>query len=122
MSKKIITNNVLVNNKYSNHYEVEYLDIDYIGILKKTRDYIHTGHKLLTHPLSGSIKPNETPYKSIMISKEKLQLDMDSLMIIEESIKTANKFINKIGKVNSNNRIDEDFQIVDLSLIDGCFK
>ncbi|MBS4536598.1 GrdX family protein [Clostridium sp. D2Q-14] len=120
--KKIITNNILVNNKYSKYYEVEYFDIDYIEVLKKVRDCIHMGHKLLSHPLSGSVKPNETPYKSVIISKEKEELDINSLMVIEESIQTADKFINKIGRVNFKDKVDEDFQIVDLSLIDGCFK
>lgn len=122
MSKIIITNNPLVLDKYSSKCEVQYFNISYLDVLKNVRDYIHIGHTLLTHPLSGSIKPNETPYKSIIITKEKEKLDMKSLMTIEESIQTADKFINKIGKIEFSNKADEDFQVADLSLIDGCFK
>ncbi|MBS4537784.1 GrdX family protein [Clostridium sp. D2Q-11] len=122
MAKIILTNNPLVDKKYSKYYEVKYFDVEYLEVLQKARDHIHIGHKLLTHPLSGSIKPNETPYKSIIISKEKEKLDMESLMIIEESIQTADKFINKIGKTSFIDKAKEDFQVVDLSLIDGCFK
>ncbi len=55
------------------------------------RDKVHEGHELATHPLSGSVKPNETPYKTIMISEKKGVLDFNSLKIIEDSIATAKK-------------------------------
>lgn len=122
MKQYVITNNSLVHKKYMREYEVEYLDITYMDILKYVRDKVHSGHKLLTHPLSGSIKPNETPYKSVIISKEVESLDMDSLMIIEESISTADKFINKIGVRKFDNKSLEDFKVIDLSLIDGCIR
>ena len=43
-----------------------------------------------------SIKPNETPYRTICISKEKLsKVDLQSLYIIEESYyATTEKFLN----------------------------
>ncbi len=63
----------------------------YLDVLKYVRDRIHEGHKLLTHPLSGSVKPNETVYKTIMISDKQEVLDFDSLKLIEESIATAKK-------------------------------
>lgn len=64
----IITNNPLVRDKYSD-IEVEYYDISYQEVLQLVKNKIALGHKILTHPLSGSVKPKETPYKSIMISK-----------------------------------------------------
>ena len=64
----IITNNPLVRDKYSDK-EVEYYDISYQDVLQLVKNKIALGHKILTHPLSGSVKPKETPYKSIMISK-----------------------------------------------------
>ena len=67
MKSKVITNNPLVKERLSNKIDVEYYDVEYISLLIKVRDKIHIGHKLLSHPLSGSIKPNETPYKSVII-------------------------------------------------------
>ena len=66
----IITNNSMVRDELSANYQVEYEDISYEDVLRKVRDRVYAGHKLLTHPLSGSVKPNETPYKSVMISTE----------------------------------------------------
>ncbi len=117
MSKILITNNPLVNEKFSNGYEVEFYDIEYIKILEKVRDRVHLGHKLLSHPLSGSLKPNETPYKTIIISKNKDKLDTDSVLIIESSIETANKFIKDRATPNWNLKALVDFQAVDFSLI-----
>ena len=66
----IITNNPLVKEKYVDK-EVEFYDKKYQEILQIVKNKIALGHKMLTHPLSGSVKPKETPYKSIMISKDK---------------------------------------------------
>lgn len=119
MSKLIVTNNPLIKEKFESLYEVEYYDKDYIGILEIIRDKIHLGHKLLSHPLAGSIKPNETPYRTIIISKNKQQLDMDSLSIIESSINTARKFMKNRPVPQWNEVAHFDFQTVDLSLIEN---
>jgi len=57
----IITNNEWVHNKYRQLYDIIYIEGSYRDVLVKTRDKLHEGHELLTHPLSSSIKPNETP-------------------------------------------------------------
>ncbi len=123
MTGILITNNRYIWDKYKEHMEVLYdEDIDYMGILELVRDKIHKGHILLTHPLSGSIKPNETPYKTIMISKEIGELDMDSLNIIEESIYTARKFLKNRPTPNWTERVLDDFRTIDLSLVDNIMR
>lgn len=67
-------------------------DKTYLHILQIARDYIHQGHSLITHPLSGSIKPNETPYKTILISHTANGLDLASLEIIENSLAAYHHF------------------------------
>ena len=62
---KIVTNNPLVKETLENEYHIEFVECSYEEILRKVRNYIYEGYELLTHPLSGSVKPNETPYKSI---------------------------------------------------------
>lgn len=120
MSSIIITNNPYVNEKYKDRFEMNYKeDLNYLQILDFLRDRIHEGHKLLTHPLSGSIKPNETPYKTIMISKEKGSLDSDGLMIVEESIATAKKFMTNKPTPDWVERVLDDFRVIDLSLIEN---
>jgi hypothetical protein len=116
--KIIITNNPMVRDKLSGQ-NVEFHDTNYLGILKAVRDRIHLGHGLLTHPLSGSVKPGETPYKTVIITGEKGNLDENALSIIEESIQTCVKLTLKVNKRNLNEAILVDFQLIDYSLIFG---
>lgn len=116
----IVTNNKLLFDKYKDSLEVDYIeDMNYLGMLCYVRDRIHEGHKLLTHPLSGSIKPNETPYKSIIISKIKQDLDEEGLIIIEESILTTKKFLGNKTTPNWTDRVLNDFMVIDLSLMEN---
>lgn len=120
MDKIIVTNNKLVNEKYKDRLNVEFLpDKDYLGLLNYIRDRIHEGHKLLTHPLSGSIKPNETPFKTIIISKDKYGLDQDGVVILEESILTAKKFQSNKATPLWTEKVLFDFATIDLSLIEN---
>ena len=113
----IITNNPLVKEKYVDK-EVEFYDKKYQEILQIVKNKIAEGHKILTHPLSGSVKPKETPYKSIMITKEKKELDLSSLEIIENAIATCEKFKERSEKWTP--KVLEDFRLVDFTLIDSA--
>lgn len=119
MKSILITNNELIYEKYKDSMEIIYDEnFLYLDILKIVRDKIHLGHKLLTHPLSGSVKPNETPYKTIIISEEKHNLDSSGLSIIEESILATKKFLNDRKTPAWSEKILDDFKIIDLSLIE----
>ena len=86
---------------------------------EKVRDKIHLGHTLLSHPLSGSVKPNETPYKSVMVSVNKGQFDMNGLEIIELALQSCKKFQFRSDKYAPH--VYEDFKIIDCTLIEsGC--
>ncbi|MDO5707554.1 MAG: GrdX family protein [Andreesenia angusta] len=122
MGIKIITNNSKVRDMFSENYNLEYLDTDYIGVLKKIRDMVHLGFKLYTHPLSGSIKPNETPYKSVIVSDTCKGLDFESLEIIESSIRVAEKFLKDRATPNWLDKAKEDFKEIDYSIIDDALK
>ncbi len=120
----IITNNSMVVEKIKTAEHIK-ADIEFIydeqcsflEVLQKVRDYIHMGHILLTHPLSGSIKPYETPFKSVAISKSRDVLDMKSLEIIEQAIQTANKFLLDYKQRNLSQKVYDDFKLIDYSLI-----
>ena len=113
--KILITNNPMAAKKDFKEVEKIFLENEkLLNVLYLTRDKIHEGHKLLTHPLSGSIKPNQTPYKSIMITKDKGGLDFESLKLIEDSITVANGLENSAA---SEKLFLEDFQLIDLNLI-----
>ena len=54
----IVTNNPMVMEKHGSTRNVIYKNLSYEGVLREVRDRIHEGHSMLTHPLSGSVKPN----------------------------------------------------------------
>lgn len=113
----VITNNPLVFEKLKDGHEVIYREISYEEILKDVRDRIHDGHRLLTHPLSGSVKPNETPYKSILITKGKEKMDDWSVQIIESAIQACRKFEFKSDKYGAG--VYKDFQMIDWTLLES---
>ena len=113
----IITNNPLVRAKLAGQ-NLEFCDTDCLGVFKAARNKIHSGHALVTHPLSGSVKPGETPYKTIIVTGGKGGLDGKSLSLIEEGIQTCVKLTTNVKKEWSET-ILADFQLIDYSLIFG---
>lgn len=114
----IITNNPLINEKFNKSNPVILLNGGYIDVLYNARDKIHKGSKLLTHPLMGSLKPNETPFRTIILDNVIGNLDMDSLFLIENSIATSKKF--PIGEEVLKEEVLQDFRILDLKLIESA--
>jgi len=114
----IITNNTLVQQNLSNKFSTNFINGTAVDVLIKVRDYVHNNHKLLTHPLISSIKPNEMPFRTIIISKHRdNNIDMESLELIENSINTTNKFMKDFGIPNWNESILKDFQLIDFDII-----
>lgn len=114
----IITNNEKVFEYYSNKFSVEFIEGDVLEVYCKVRDYVHKNHKLLTHPLMSSVKPNETPVRTVVMSYNFYKnLDIDSLNIIEDSISTYKKFLRDFKIPNWNENVIEDFKVIDMDLI-----
>lgn len=99
--------------------EIVYLaEGTYLDVLEKTRDYVHRGYRLLTHPLCGSVKPNQTPYRSVLLEEESTREEnFRSVELIEDSIEAANKFMRNRSTPRWNERTREDFKTVDLSFL-----
>lgn len=115
----IITNNEWVFDKYKDKYNTLFIEGGFKDVLVKTRDKVHEGYELLTHPLASSIKPNETPYKSVIISDEKGNLNLDSVYIIENSIMSFDNFnLNKIKNITE--KMKEDFKLIDLTVLESA--
>ncbi|MEG0128078.1 MAG: GrdX family protein [Clostridium sp.] len=115
----LITNNPKAYDRLQDEIEnIEFVEGGLLDVMIVVRDYIHKGYKLLTHPLMGSIKPNETPYKSVAISlKPQAAADMDSVMLIENSIETATRLIRNKTPREWPESILEDFSLIDYDLI-----
>ena len=114
----IITNNPMVKERLGEQYNVDFEELSYEGTLRKVRDLVHEGYQLLSHPLSGSVKPNETPYKSIMVSAKKRDIDLQSMDIIQNAIMACGKFQFKSDKYKP--EVYEDFQVIDFTLISSA--
>ena len=113
----VITNNPLVRSRLDDIHEVIYLELSYEELLKVVRDRIYEGHRLLTHPLSGSVKPKETPYKSVLISERKEKVDGESVRLIENAILVCQKFQDKSKYYKE--EVYKDFQLVDWTLLES---
>lgn len=118
----ILTNNSLAAEEFSATHDVRYIDGKLIDVLIAARDLINEGAVLLSHPLYGSVKPNETPFRSILLQQGKPQTaghpavpDTDSVRLIGNAVSAFEKFIDK--KEVTDPRLREDFQVVDLSLL-----
>lgn len=114
----IVTNNTLVKEKFGNDYQVEYEELSFEDTLRKVRDMVYRGYRMLTHPLSGSVKPNETPYKSVMLTVKPEGLDMQSMKLIENAIQACGKFQQKSDKYAP--EVYDDFRLIDCTLIESA--
>lgn len=123
---KLLTNNPLVANsqEFPSNVEVEFIDTDYLGVLQAVYKAVIDGkYCLLTHPLSSSLKPNETYYKSILLQDRNSQyIDMESLEMIESSIASTEKFLKSKKTPDWPDHVLSEFQTIDYSIIQGAFE
>ena len=115
--KRIVTNNPLANDWWqkseSAYLKVTFVEGDLTALLTEARNLIHAGWKLLNHPLSSSIKPNESPFKTLVLVKTTTGLDLESLAAIEASYGA----VRKLGSFPGGNpRVLADLQLIDLDL------
>ena len=119
----IITNNPkIVESISGKNIDISYFEkADFMEILYKARDFIHLGYKLLTHPIVSSIKPYETPYKTIVLAYNNGEIDLESIELIENSIELSKNFLDKPRR-KLTETIDEDFRLIDYELINGSIE
>lgn len=112
----VLTNNPMARSKYSSI--VEYCDGTVEDIFTAVRDAVHMGAILISHPLAGSLKPNENPYKTVVLSTRKGSLDDYSLTLIEGAIAVLRKMPPKNRTYPP--QVHEDFMVIDLDLLDSA--
>ncbi|RQD68428.1 MAG: GrdX protein [Tindallia sp. MSAO_Bac2] len=118
----VITNNPMVKNHLEkNHNNLLWVEGSYEDVLLEVRNKVHLGHHIISHPLAGSIKPYETPYRTVVISDKAEALHMQSLETLEQVFALLNSFKGKDGKLHSLRTYREDdlpdLQLIDLDLI-----
>lgn len=117
MKNLLVTNNPLVKKEFLD-FNILYLENkSYLELLVNVRDYVHRGYVLLTHPLTSSIKPNETPFKSVLIQEGDGEINFSSLELIENALSLLKSFKENIYIDQYSQKIIEDFQLIDYSVI-----
>ena len=115
----IITNNDRVYEKYKKEMQVILLD-SYEDVLIKARDMAYNRHILLTHPQASSLKPNQTPYRSVVVYPKGEEDNMKDIMLIEKCIETYRQW-QEIAPTPKNyaEKVANDFKTIDLSGIEN---
>jgi len=112
----IITNNSKIEKEFSN---IILVDGDFKDVLKKTRDMVHIGYKMISYPLAASIRMMYSPTRSILISANPQEVDEISMEIIDDSIQ---KYDITMGQRNVDVRNRKDYEIIDYDLIISAIK
>jgi len=116
----IVTNNPEVAASWPQ--AAEWVDGEARSVLIRVRGLVHLGHRLLTHPLAGSVKPNESPYRSVIVSQHPdATIDFDSLRIIEGALAV----VDKLGEPRFQTippHVDADFRLIDRTLMESAIE
>lgn len=117
----ILTNNPLVPSCMEGRglYTIRFQpERSFREILVEARDMVYAGHILYTHPLAGSVKPNETPYKSLIVSMEPHGFDEQHAELMANAIAVFDKFKPIVRELPE--RVLRDFQLIDYTLLCGA--
>ena len=83
----IVTNNPMAAKEFAGQGEVRlYPEDTYREILVRARDLVYIGHRLCNHPLYGSLRPHETPYRTVVLSDRPQTPDEEECLIMSEAI------------------------------------
>lgn len=115
----IVTNNDRVQEKYKDDCEVILVDT-YKDVLLKVRDLVYDKHVLLTHPQASSLKPNQTPYRSVIVYPKGEDSNVDSIMMIDKCIQVYNEWQEiSHSPDHYEDKVANDFKTIDLSVIEN---
>lgn len=116
----LVTNNPFLRDKVSS---CEFISGNSLEVLIKARDLIHGGWVLLSHPLYGNLRPNQHPYRSILLCRDdgrerRPPLDMESLGHVENALRIYGAERERIlSDVGMDEAFKEDFAFVDGELM-----
>ncbi len=115
----LVTNNDRVYEKYKDTIQIILLDT-YEEVLIKVRDMVYDKHVLLTHPQASSLKPNQTPYRSIVVYPKGEEDNMKDILLIEKCIEVFREWQEIAPSPKSyQEKVANDFKTIDLSVVDN---
>ncbi|HMM20075.1 MAG TPA: GrdX family protein [Selenomonadales bacterium] len=116
----IVTNNPLVEAYISAHGLDKYYQIAWIegyteDVLRHVRNLCHSHHRLITHPLTGSVKPNHTPFKTVVLEQGDAKVvDLESVQLAEAGLGKALDLLKSRPRPEAAFRFSDDFAVIDL--------
>lgn len=113
----MVTNNPLAAEAFSGRCRVECdTAAPYREVLRRARDLVYIGHVLYTHPLYGSLRPHETPCRTVVLSAAPQAPDMESAYIMSEAMRVCDHFT-PADPAAMTPDILRDYRMIDLDLI-----
>lgn len=121
----LYTNNPRVRDLFHTQLTTYYFDESLIDLLNRIKVKVSDGYELLSHPLSGSVKPGETPFKSVLLSKEPGEYDLLSVELIDNALERSRFFFRhyklsehaKAADFPWDEQVIADFALVDETLV-----
>lgn len=117
-----VTNNPALCEKVK---DVEFLTGTSLDVLRRGRALVHEGWELLASPLYGNFKPNQQPYRTLILRKNNdangTPPDVQSLSLIEDAVRfyeNAHFVMSPGGRAE---RIEKDFRCLDFVLLEETF-
>lgn len=106
--------------------EARFVEGNAISVLTIARDMVHQGWKLVASPLYGNFKPNQQPYRTIVLSRENKGIrdtvDGYSLQLIEAAMKIYVECEIKRMPGDMPDQIDRDYKYVDFALMEDTLE
>lgn len=121
MNTRCITNNPMVMEKaYPN---TEFINGNTLSVLIVVKDEILKGYRLITHPLTSSIRPDISPYKTVLLSTVNAEIDKDSLQLINYALEYTESLIKNSTKFIDWDPVSlKDFQYIDMDIIQNIIQ
>jgi hypothetical protein len=119
MKVRCLTNNPHVILK--NYPFVEAIEGNTLDLFILVRQELLQGYKLITHPLTGSIGPEKSPYKTVIMSAAKGSVDEEGLHIIDNAIIYTVNLISNHNPCSWDTISLQDFAIIDYEFVKKFF-
>ncbi|HHY92887.1 MAG TPA: hypothetical protein GX511_06060 [Firmicutes bacterium] len=116
-----VTNNPAVKSKYP-HLNLLWVEGGVEEVFLRARDLVHRGYRLLTHPLSSSLKPGRIPYKTVVLTATpQAAVDLTSLELMAAAAEALRK-TRAASALPIPERVAADYALVDLSIFESALE
>ena len=113
---RCITNNPMMQGY--NKLKIEYFPVSVIELFQEVQRELEKGYRLLSHPLTSSLRPDVSPYKSILLSINSGDCDLEGIFLMEQALTYA-RSLPWAGKLPVwSDEAKKDFQFVDRDIIE----